>query len=118
LGLSFKPNTDDMRDAPSIPIIRELIKRGAKIKAFDPIALDNARKIFANDKNIQFVVDSYSAAEDTNLLIILTEWNEFRQINLNIIKKLMKNPRIVDGRNIYEPAKTKALGFAYVGVGR
>jgi UDPglucose 6-dehydrogenase len=118
LGLSFKPDTDDMRDAPSIVIIRTLLEEGAHIKAYDPIAIDNARKIFAKDKNIQFVSDSYEAAQNADLLIIVTEWNEFRQLDIEKIKEIMRNPNIIDGRNIYEPEKVKKLGFTYRGVGR
>lgn len=118
LGLSFKPDTDDMRDAPSISIIRSLLGEGALIKVYDPIAIENAKKIFAKDKNIQFVSDSYQAAKDADLLIVVTEWNEFRQLDLKKIKKLMKKYNIIDGRNIYEPEKIKELGFTYTGVGR
>lgn len=115
LGLSFKPDTDDMRDAPSIVIINSLIRAGAKIKACDPVAMKNAGKIL---KGITFSKDSYQAVEDADLLIILTEWNEFRQLDLLEIKKLMKKPNIVDGRNIYDPKKVREMGFAYIGVGR
>lgn len=115
LGLSFKPNTDDMRDAPSIIIINALKKLGAKIKAYDPIAIGNAKKIFPD---IDFCEDSYQAAKDAELLIILTEWNEFKQLNLKKIKELMKSPIILDGRNIYNPLEIKKLGFTYQGVGR
>jgi len=115
LGLSFKPNTDDMRDAPSIEIIGGLKKGGAKIKAYDPIAMENAEKIL---KGITFSKDCYQAVEDADLLIILTEWNEFRQVDLKKIKKLMRKPNIVDGRNIYDPQKTIELGFNYLSVGR
>lgn len=115
LGLSFKPNTDDMRDAPSIEIIGGLRKGGARVKAYDPVAMENAGKIL---KGITFSKDCYQAVEDADLLIILTEWNEFRQLDLLEIKKLMRKPNIVDGRNIYDPKKTREMGFAYVGVGR
>lgn len=115
LGLSFKPNTDDMRDAPSIEIIGGLKKGGAKIKAYDPIAMENAEKIL---KGITFSKDCYQAVEDADLLIILTEWNEFRQLDLLEIKKLMRKPSIVDGRNIYDPQKVREMGFSYLGVGR
>src|SRR3989344_4346470 len=115
LGLSFKPDTDDMRDAPSIEIIGGLKKGGAKIKAYDPVAMENAGKIL---KGITFSKDSYQAVEDADLLIILTEWSEFRQLPLLEIKKLMKKPNIVDGRNIYDPKKVREMGFAYLGIGR
>jgi UDPglucose 6-dehydrogenase len=115
LGLSFKPDTDDMRDAPSITIINELKKLGAKIKAFDPIAINNAKKRLTG---IEFSKDVNEAATDAELLIILTEWNEFKQLNLSKIKALMKSPIILDGRNIYNPLEVKRLGFVYQGVGR
>ncbi|HUD09704.1 MAG TPA: UDP-glucose/GDP-mannose dehydrogenase family protein [Patescibacteria group bacterium] len=115
LGLSFKPNTDDMRDAPSITIINALKAAGAKIKAFDPIAIETAKKKITG---IEFCEDAYGAAKDAELLIILTEWNEFKQLNLSKIKTAMKNPVILDGRNIYNPTEAKKLGFVYQGVGR
>jgi UDPglucose 6-dehydrogenase len=118
LGLSFKPDTDDMRDAPSLFIIRDLLSEGAHIKSFDPIALENGKKLLADQKNITFVDDAYEAAKDADLLIVVTEWNEFKQLNLSKVKELMKSPMIVDGRNIYEPEKAKELGFTYIGVGR
>lgn len=115
LGLSFKPDTDDMRDAPSIGIINMLQKGGAHIRAYDPIAIENARKIL---QRVTFCSDSYEAAKGCDLLIVITEWNEFRQLNLPKVKSLMKNPFLLDGRNIYDPEKVKSLGFVYQGVGR
>jgi UDPglucose 6-dehydrogenase len=115
LGLSFKPDTDDMRDAPSITIINGLKALGAKIKAFDPIALETAKKKIID---IEFCKDTDSAVKDAELLIILTEWNEFKQLDLNKIKALMKAPVILDGRNIYNPLEVRKLGFVYQGVGR
>jgi UDPglucose 6-dehydrogenase len=115
LGLSFKPNTDDMRDAPSITIINALKAAGAKIKAFDPIAIETAKKKISG---IEFCEDVQSAAKDAELLIVLTEWNEFKQLDLSRIKALMKKPIILDGRNIYNPTEVRNLGFVYQGVGR
>ena len=115
LGLSFKPDTDDMRDAPSITIIKSLQKQGAKIKAFDPISMENAKKIF---KDVTFCEDAYETAKDSDLLIIMTEWNEFRQLDLKKILVLLKNKKIIDARNIYDPKTMKDLGFEYLGVGR
>lgn len=115
LGLSFKPDTDDMRDAPSIIVIRLLQKAGAKIKAYDPIAMENARKIL---HGITFCDGPYYTAEGVDILIIMTEWNEFRQLDLERLKKVMKRAIVLDGRNIYDPKKLKQLGFAYQGVGR
>lgn len=115
LGLAFKPDTDDMRDAPSLFIIKQLIKEGAKIKAYDPIATSNAKKII---KGIVFENDPYAAAKDCDILIIITEWNEFRQLDLRRVKSVMKTPILLDGRNIYDPKIAKELGFIYQGVGR
>ncbi len=118
LGLSFKPDTDDMRDAPSIVVIRELAKRGVKIHAYDPIAIENAKKVLSDIENIHYFQDSYSAVSESDLLIIMTEWNEFMQLDLGKIRKLMRKLNIIDGRNIYIPEKARALGFRYLGVGR
>lgn len=115
LGLSFKPNTDDIRDAPSIDIIGLLQKDGAKIKAYDPEAQENARKVI---KDIVFCKDPYEAAKNADLLIIVTEWNEFKEMNLKKIKELMRQPRIIDARNVFDPEKLRKLGFIYQGVGR
>ena len=115
LGLSFKPGTDDLRFAPSIGIIKNLKANGAKIRAFDPQAMPGARKIF---KDIKFCKDVYDAARGSDCLLILTEWNEFKELDFKKIKKLLKQPVVVDGRNIYEPAKMKKMGFRYAGVGR
>lgn len=115
LGLSFKPDTDDMRDAPSIVVIDILRKSGAKIKAYDPIAIGNAKRIV---KGITFCANAYQVAENADMLIVMTEWNEFRQLDLQKIRHLMKKPILLDGRNIYDPQKMKQLGFIYQGVGR
>jgi UDPglucose 6-dehydrogenase len=115
LGLSFKPDTDDMRDAPSIIVINSLLKEGARIKVYDPIAMINAKRIL---KNVDFQLDPYSASKDCDILVIMTEWNEFRQLDLGRIKDLMNKPVILDGRNIYDPLELKELGFTYTGVGR
>lgn len=115
LGLSFKPDTDDMRDAPSITVINELVKKGAKVTAYDPIAVENAKGIL---KGIEFAKDAYSAVKDSDLLIVMTEWDEFKQLDLLKIKENMKTPQLVDGRNIYDPQVVKNLGFRYTGVGR
>lgn len=114
LGLSFKPNTDDMREAPSIKIIESLQKRGARICAYDPQAVENAKGIL---KNVTYAKNPYEASRDSEAILIVTEWNEFKQIDLKKIKRLMKKPVILDGRNIYDPEKVKELGFSYVGIG-
>jgi UDPglucose 6-dehydrogenase len=115
LGLSFKSNTDDMRDAPSIDIVSILLNDGAEIIAFDPKATENARKIMPD---IAYAKDPYDVARNADLLIVVTDWNEFKELDLEKIKKLMKTPNLIDSRNIYDPEEIKKLGFSYVGVGR
>ena len=115
LGLAFKPNTDDMRDAPSIDIIRELVKRGAKVKAYDPEAVKvAATKI----KGIKFAKSAKEAVEEVDILLLLTEWNDFRKMDPEEIKKLMRGKAVVDARNIWDPSEMRKLGFEYIGVGR
>lgn len=114
-GLAFKPKTDDMREAPSIVVIGQLQGEGARIKAFDPEAKERAKKIL---KNVEYVDDPYDAIKDADALVIVTEWNEFRNLDKEKMKRLLKEPNIVDGRNVYEPKEMKALGFNYIGVGR
>ena len=116
LGLSFKPNTNDMREAPSISIIEKLLKEKARIKAFDPIAMDDAKTIF--HAKIKYAKGPYDCVKGADAVIILTEWNEFRNLELLKIKTLMKTPNFFDFRNIYEPQKMKRLGFNYFCVGR
>ncbi|MEW6507877.1 MAG: UDP-glucose/GDP-mannose dehydrogenase family protein [Bacteroidota bacterium] len=115
-GLSFKPNTDDMREAPSIVIIKELAKHGAKISAYDPAAMENAR-FYLNNIPV-FANDQYEALKDADALLILTEWNEFRNPDFEIVKKMLKSNLIFDGRNVFEPDKMKELGFKYISIGR
>ncbi len=117
LGLSFKPNTDDIREAPSLKIIDEIqkIDKKVKIKVFDPVAMKNVSKIA---KNVIYCQNSYDTAKEADLLIIVTEWNEFRQLNLERIKKLMRRPVILDGRNIYDPKTMLKIGFDYKSIGR
>ena len=115
LGLAFKPNTDDMRDAPAIDIIELLQKDGAKIKAYDPEAMEAARKIL---KDIEYTKNAYEALKDADALVVVTEWNEFKELDLEKIKASMKSPFIIDARNIYDPDRAKSLGFNYIGVGQ
>lgn len=115
-GLSFKPRTDDMREAPSIVIINRLLAAGAEIKAHDPIAMEQARLIFQN--KIRLVEDCYDAARGAHGLALVTEWNEFRTPDFGRIKSLMKKSVIFDGRNIYNPEELKKMGFTYYGIGR
>ncbi|MCH9007236.1 UDP-glucose/GDP-mannose dehydrogenase family protein [candidate division KSB1 bacterium] len=115
LGLSFKPNTDDMRDAPSIPIVEALLEGGARVKAFDPVAMAAAAKVLPD---VKYCADTYKAIEGCDALILITEWNQFRGLDLDRIKKLLKTPTFVDLRNVYEPEKMREKGFKYVCVGR
>lgn len=116
LGLSFKPNTDDMREAPSIEIIHELLKHGARIRAYDPVAIENAKKILP--ASVIYTKDAYEAVTGAEGVAIITEWNEFRQLDLVRLAKGLKQLVIFDGRNIYDPTRVKNLGFMYYGVGR
>lgn len=115
LGLAFKPNTDDMRFAPSLDIIRLLQERGAKIQAYDPISMENAKKLL---KNVVLKDSLYEAAKGADCLLILTEWDDFRKMDLAKIKKNLGHPTIIDGRNLFEPKEMKKLGFVYHSIGR
>lgn len=115
-GLAFKPRTDDMRDAPAIVVIEALLRLGARIQAFDPEAMSEAKKIFGD--RIAYAGSTYEALDGANALLILTEWNEFRRPDLHRMKKLLREPVIFDGRNIYDPADLKRIGFEYYSVGR
>jgi UDPglucose 6-dehydrogenase len=115
LGLTFKPNTDDMRDSPAIDIVRVLQDHGAKVSAFDPEGHHQAKAVM---ENVDFAEDAYSCMEGADVLVLVTEWNEFRALDLDRVKSLLKTPTIVDLRNIYRPEQVRALGFFYASVGR
>ena len=115
LGLTFKPETDDMRDAPALMILPALMEKGAKITATDPHGMEEAKKIMPE---ISYVADPYAAVEKADAVVLMTEWNEYRSLDLKKIKKLMKGNVFVDLRNVYEPEAMRQAGFAYVGVGR
>ena len=115
LGLAFKPNTDDMRYAPALDIIEYLQGEGATVKAFDPQAMAEAAPLCPK---VKMCKDPYEVARDADCLAVLTEWNEFKELDVHRVKKLMRQPLIVDGRNIYDPATMRRLGFRYLGVGR
>jgi UDPglucose 6-dehydrogenase len=115
LGLSFKPETDDMRESPATDIIKALQERGAKIKAFDPVAMEEAKHCLPD---IEYATDEYDAIEGADILVFMTEWNQFRALDMEKVKSLLKTPKIADLRNIYEPKDMRNLGFEYVGVGR
>ena len=115
-GLSFKPNTDDMREAPALVIIDKLTKAGVKVVAYDPIAMEEGKRRLGD--KIIYAKDQYDAVNDADALIVITEWSEFRTPNYKILSKLMKNKLIFDGRNIYEPSEMKEFGFTYYSIGR
>ena len=114
-GLSFKPETDDMREAPSIVLIRELLNAGCKIQAYDPVAMNEAKRIVG--EKIQYCKDIYSAVNDADALLLVTEWKEFRMPAWEVVKKVMKNPLVFDGRNIYDKKDMEKQGFQYFGIG-
>jgi UDPglucose 6-dehydrogenase len=116
LGLSFKPDTDDMREAKSIEVIDQLLKRKGKIRAYDPAAIENAKKIFG--KKIYYAKNAYDAAKDADCTILLTEWREFKLLNMERLRDAMKTPIFFDGRNLYSPDRMKKMGFKYYGIGR
>ncbi len=119
LGLSFKPETDDIREASSIKIIKKLLEEGSSLRLYDPKAMENMRKIFPEKPpQISYAKSPYEAAKEANAILIVTEWDEFRELDLRKIKEAMANSIIVDGRNIYEPAEVRKLGFEYYSVGR
>ena len=115
LGLAFKPETNDMREAPSIDIIKGLIERGANVTAYDPVAMVEAAEVLPK---VEYVEDEYAAVTNADALVFVTEWNQFRALDMRRIRDLMKSPRIADLRNIYQPEDLRELGFEYVGVGR
>ncbi len=118
-GLAFKPNTDDMREAPALTIIEELFQAGASIRAFDPVASEHARKILGTrEGRITYGESAYEVAEGADAILLITEWNEFRHPDFQQLKKILKKPVIFDGRNIYNPEPLRALGFTYYGIGR
>ena len=115
LGLAFKPETDDMRDSPTIPIIKGLQERGATVRAYDPQATENAKTMF---DHVVYCEDAYDCASGSDVLVLATEWNEFRALNFEKITKALRQPVLVDLRNIYDPQRMAALGFTYISVGR
>lgn len=115
LGLSFKPETDDMRESPAIEIVHGLIEKGATVRAFDPVAMEESKHYI---NGLEYASDEYDAINGADVLVIVTEWNQFRSLDLDKVKSLLNSPKIADLRNIYEPTDMKAKGFEYVGVGR
>jgi UDPglucose 6-dehydrogenase len=117
-GLAFKPNTDDMRDAPSRVIVAELLRRGAELRAYDPVAMDEARRVLGNPPGLSFVASQAEALQGADALVLVTEWKEFRNPDFDGIRSSLKQPLIFDGRNLYDPAFMRALEIEYHGVGR
>jgi UDPglucose 6-dehydrogenase len=117
-GLSFKPNTDDIREAPALKIIPRLLNEGALLQIYDPKAMENTKKVIPPSDQVFYASSAYEAAKGTHAIAIITEWDEFKNVNLQEIKKLMITPIIVDGRNIFEPKKVRELGFLYFSMGR
>ena len=115
LGLSFKPETDDIRESPALDVVEGLLKRGAEVRAFDPAAMDAFREVYPQ---IHYSADAYSAADGADALVILTEWNQFRALELRELKERLKRPLLIDLRNVYEPKKMEDAGFEYHSVGR
>ncbi len=115
LGLSFKPNTDDMREAPSLDIAKVLLAAGAEVRGYDPAAVERSRMLLPG---VEYLKDAYQVAAGADALVLVTEWNEFRQLDMARIKQLMRRPIIIDGRNIYDPSLMRELGFTYRGIGR
>jgi len=117
-GLAFKPDTDDVREAPSLRIIPELLQEGAKVYVYDPKAMENFRKVIGEKENLIYMEEKYKALENAEALVILTEWEEFQRADLNKIKRLLKLPIIIDGRNVYDPKEMEEMGFEYYPIGR
>lgn len=117
-GLSFKPNTDDMREAPSLTVIDELTRRGATVRAYDPVAMHEAGRVLDGKPGVSFATDMYDALDGADALLIATEWKVFRAPDFDRVKALLKMPLIIDGRNLYTPADVRAQGFEYSGIGR
>jgi UDPglucose 6-dehydrogenase len=115
LGLSFKPETDDVREAPSVEILQGLLQRGARVRAYDPEAMHAAASLLPD---VTMCEDAYAACRDADVLVILTEWNQFRMLDLNRVKELLRRPAVADLRNVYDPDPMRAAGFTYAGVGR
>ena len=115
LGLAFKPDTDDMREAPSVEIVQALVKKGAVVRAYDPAAIEKARAIMPD---VEYRRNALAVARGADALVLVTEWNEFKQLDLHRLKRLMRRPVIVDGRNLYDPEEMRRLGFVYRGIGR
>ena len=119
LGLAFKPETDDIREASSIKIIKKLLREGSHLRLYDPRAMENMKEVFPEEPpQISYVKSPYEAVKEANALLIVTEWDEFKELDLKKVKKVMNNPIIIDGRNVYDPTEMRELGFEYYSIGR
>ena len=116
LGLTFKPNTDDMRDSPAINIVQSLVDRGVNVRAYDPVGMEEARRLLP--EAVEYARGPYECAEGADCLVIITEWDAFRALDLDRLKQILRSPVIVDLRNIYPPNDLLQRGFRYVGIGR
>jgi UDPglucose 6-dehydrogenase len=117
-GLAFKPNTDDMREAPSRVIVADLLARGARVSVYDPVAMNEARRVFAGVQGIAYAASAEAALEGSDALLVITEWKEFRNPDFELIRRTLKQPLIIDGRNVYDPALLATLGIEHEGIGR
>jgi UDPglucose 6-dehydrogenase len=117
-GLAFKPDTDDMREAPSRVIVDALHARGATVAAYDPVAMDEARRIYADTDGIDFAASPYAALTGADGVIVATEWKEFRSPAFARMREMLRTPLVFDGRNLYEPSEVRAAGLEYFGIGR
>jgi len=117
-GLSFKPNTDDMREAPVIPVIHALINGGATVTAYDPVAIENAKRKFGKLSGLTYADNAYAALNNADALIVMTEWMEFRKPDLQKVSEILKSPVIFDGRNLFKLKNMNKLGFTYYSIGR
>ena len=115
LGLTFKPDTDDMRESPALDVVKELLKDGAEVQVYDPVGMENARNMM---DGVHFCSDAYEAASGADALLLITAWNEFKRLDMGKIRDAMRHPVLVDGRNVYDPHEMRDLGFKYAGVGR
>jgi UDPglucose 6-dehydrogenase len=117
-GLAFKPNTDDMREAASLEIIGDLLHAGATVTVYDPVAVPETRRIFADERRVSYAASPIEACKGADALVIVTEWKEFRSPDFSAIQSRLKHPVIFDGRNLYDPGEVAMLGFEYFGIGR
>jgi len=115
LGLAFKPNTDDLREAPAITVIESLLEEGATVRAFDPAAMDEAARLLPA---VEMCKDAYAVAEGSDAIVLMTEWNQFRNLDLDRIRHALAHPLFIDARNVYDPDRMSRLGFVYEGMGR